>query len=143
MEQPPKLVGPGPVVMVDDSQDDLVIAQRCYKRSKLDRTFLSLGGGTELIAYLEDVQKGDEPMPAIVLLDINMPDMNGFEALAAIRSHPAFHRLPVIMMLTNSDSPRDIDRSLELGASGLQQKPLRLRDYVTFFDSLQPTSAAA
>lgn len=143
MEQPPKLVGPGPVVMVDDSQDDLVIAQRCYKRSRLDREFVALGGGEDLIHYLERVQKRELTMPAIVLLDINMPDMNGFDALAEIRSRPTFEELPVIMMLTNSDSPRDIERSVELGASGLQQKPLRLRDYVTFFDSLAPTSAAA
>lgn len=143
MEQPPKLVGPGPVVMVDDSQDDLVIAQRCYKRSRLDHEFVTLGGGEELIHYLERVQTDELVMPAIVLLDINMPDMNGFEALAEIRRRPAFEELPIIMMLTNSDSPRDIERSLELGASGLQQKPLRLRDYVAFFDSLAPTSTAA
>lgn len=136
MPASPKLHGTGPVVMVDDSADDLVIAERCYRRSQLDNPFLTLSGGRALVEYIEAVDRGDRPLPAIVLLDINMPDMTGFEALAAIRAMPSFQTLPVIMMLTNSDSPRDTERSIALGASGLQTKPLRLHDYVAFFDGL-------
>lgn len=138
MHNSPRLHGTGPVVMVDDSADDLVIAERCYRRSHLPNTFMALPGGRALVEHIEAVDRGERPMPAIVLLDINMPDMTGFEALTAIRAMPSFSTLPVIMMLTNSDSPRDAEQSLALGASGLQTKPLRLRDYVAFFDGLAP-----
>ncbi|MCB9528707.1 MAG: response regulator [Myxococcales bacterium] len=136
MPSSPTLHGTGPVIMVDDSADDLVIAERCYRRSQLTHDFVTLSGGRALIEYIQAVDRGERPMPAIVLLDINMPDMTGFEALAAIRAMPPFAELPVIMMLTNSDSPRDTERSLALGASGLQTKPLRLQDYVAFFNGL-------
>lgn len=138
MQNRPKLHGTGPVVMVDDSADDLVIAERCYRRSHLANAFVTLSGGRALVEHIEAVDRGEQPMPAIVLLDINMPDMTGFEALVAIRAMPSFTTLPVIMMLSNSDSPRDAEQSLALGASGLQTKPLRLRDYVAFFDDLAP-----
>ncbi len=126
----------GPVVMVDDSPDDILIARRCHRKSGLPNAFLPLNGGLELLAHLEDVDAGRAPMPAVVLLDINMPDLNGFETLARVRGHAAFVEVPVIMMLTNSDDPRDVKRAIESGASGLQIKPTRVRDYVAFFDSL-------
>jgi CheY-like chemotaxis protein len=77
-------------------------------------------------------------MPAVVLLDINMPGLDGFEVLQRIREREAFAQLPVIMMLTNSDNPRDIERAAELGANGFQTKPATMKEYVRFFDSLAP-----
>lgn len=128
----------GPVVMVDDSPDDILIARRCYRRAGLSNPFVTLDGGTALLAHLEEVDAGTAPMPALVLLDINMPDLNGFEALSRVRAQPTFRELPVVMMLTNSDDPRDRDRAKEKGASGLQVKPTRVKDYVAFFEGLAP-----
>lgn len=132
----PEPIDGGPIVMVDDSPDDILIARRCYRRAGLPNPFVTLDGGTALLALLDEVEVGEAPMPALVLLDINMPDINGFEALAKVRAKAAFRELPVVMMLTNSDDPRDRDRALENGASGLQIKPTRVKDYVAFFASL-------
>lgn len=126
----------GPIVMVDDSADDILIARRCHRKSGLTNAFVALDGGLELLAYLDEVEGGAEPMPAVVLLDINMPDLNGFEVLARVRGRSAFTNVPVIMMLTNSDDPRDVRRAVDGGASGLQVKPTRVREYVAFFGSL-------
>ncbi len=128
----------GPIVMVDDSPDDILIARRCYRRAGLHNPFVTLDGGTALLAHLDEVDAGVAPMPALVLLDINMPDMNGFEALSRVREKAAFRELPVVMMLTNSDDPHDRERARQKGASGLQIKPTRVVDYVGFFKSLAP-----
>jgi len=126
----------GPVVLVDDSADDILIARRCYRRSGLSNPFITFDGGRALLAYLDSVALGEASMPALLLLDINMPDIDGFESLRTIRSREPFRELPVVMMLTNSDDPRDRDRAAEAGASGLQVKPTRMKDYVEFFASL-------
>lgn len=126
----------GPIVMVDDSEDDIVIAQRCHRRAGLRNPFVALPGGQPLLDHLAQVEAGRAPMPALVLLDINMPDISGFEVLHKIRSNDTFRQVPVVMMLTNSDDPEDIRRAKEGGASGLQVKPTRVKDYVAFFESL-------
>lgn len=134
------MIGPltdaGPVLIVDDSESDVIVATGCYRRSKLDRELVVLTSGKELLDHLDGVLAGEREMPAVVLLDINMPGIDGFETLERIRSRPQFVNVPVILMLTNSDSPRDVERAKECGADGFQVKPLRMRDYVAFFDSL-------
>lgn len=122
--------------MVDDNPDDRMVAERCYRRSRHKLPFLQLTSGDALLEYLEGVASGERPMPALVLLDINMPGLNGFEALEQVRQQEIFREVPVVMMLTNSDNPDDIRRSRELGASDFFVKPMRLADYVQFFENL-------
>jgi CheY-like chemotaxis protein len=124
--------------MVDDSESDAFLARKCYERSKLDRPLVYLSSGQALIEYLDEVSAGTKTMPALVLLDINMPNKSGFEALTEIRANSEFKDVPIIAMLTNSDDPRDADKSAELGADGFFTKPSDIAAYVAFFDSLAP-----
>jgi CheY-like chemotaxis protein len=75
-------------------------------------------------------------MPAIVLLDINMPGLNGFEVLRSIRSRSEFEKLPVIVMLSGSENSRDAETALSLGANRFCTKPYDINAYTAFFDSL-------
>lgn len=126
-----------PIIIVDDNDGDRYIASRYYEKSDLQRPFVPMTEGQALLAYLDAVEGGQEPMPALILLDINMPGMDGFEVLAEVRSRPMFRAAPpVIMMLTNSDNPYDISKAKELGANGFQTKPLWMDDYIAFFNSL-------
>jgi CheY-like chemotaxis protein len=131
-----------PIIMVDDNEGDLYIAERYYEKSKLSNPFMLMRDGPSLLDYLISVEAGREPMPVLVLLDINMPGMDGFEVLSEVRSRRTFSDMPVIMMLTNSDNPRDVERSEELGADGFQTKPMRMEDYLTFFNELAGGEAA-
>jgi CheY-like chemotaxis protein len=133
-----KASGAGPIIMVDDSESDAFLARKCYERSKLDRVFLTLRSGEALIEYLEGVHAGTNAMPALVLLDINMPGKSGFETLAEIRAVSDFADMPIITMLTTSDDPRDANKSAELGADGFFTKPSDIADYIGFFDRLAP-----
>src|SRR4029077_15922127 len=113
----------GPVIMVDDNDSDIVLARFCYQDAKVPNPFLGMHSGSELLDYLESVVANRAVMPAIVLLDINMPGMSGFEVLARMRARAEFRRMPIIMMLTHSDYPEDEARAHELGADGFQTKP--------------------
>ncbi len=136
-----------PLVMVDDNIDDIAIARECYADADISNPFLCLNGGQELIDYLRSVDEGQSMMPALVLLDINMPGMSGFEALRKIRRQEQFNVVPIIMMLTNSDNPRDIEVSRMFGANGFQTKFSDISRYIGFFQSLAdgqlPSAAGA
>lgn len=125
-----------PIVMVDDEALDRESVQRYLGRSRLENPFLGFEGGEDFLAYLDDAETGSEPIPALVLLDINMPRMNGFEVLAAVRNIERFRHVPIITMLTSSTDQRDIDRTSEMGANEYMVKPYRPREYQDFFDSL-------
>lgn len=129
---------PYDVVMVDDNEDELYIASMCYKRSSLTNPWRTFDSGKKFIAFLELVKTGTHPMPALVLLDINMPEMNGFEVLNNVRTDPCFTALPVCMMFTNSGNPRDVQLSQQGGANGFKTKPESLTEYVALFNSLLP-----
>ena len=124
-----------PIIMVDDNEADRVIAERCYHKSMLQNPFMTFSEGTEFLAYMDSVLIHEALMPALVLLDLNMPKLDGFELLGFIRQHSEFSHVPILVMLTNSNNPKDLMRSTEMGANGFQVKPLHVADYVTFFNS--------
>lgn len=124
------------IIMMDDSETDLHLAERCYRRSKLENPWLGFCEQEELFDYLEAVKEGREAMPALVLLDINMPDLNGFEMIERIRKDAFFAELPMFLMFTHSDRSSDRERASAAGASGYWVKPADLEEYVELFDRL-------
>jgi CheY-like chemotaxis protein len=127
---------PNPVIMVDDNEADLYIVRRYYEKSKFSNQFLAMMDGPTLLDYLDSVESDRDPVPALVLLDLNMPGMDGFEVLSQIRKRSPFKQKPDILILTNSENPSDMERARELGADGFQTKPMRMEKYLTFFNEL-------
>lgn len=131
-----KLKNEHEIVMVDDSDADLHLARRCLFHSKVKNRFVALTSAEDLFSYLDEVKERKLVLPALVLLDLHLPVIDGHEALQKIRSDACFKDLPLVAMLTHSSNKRDIDRSLSNGASSYMVKPLSLADYIAFFDSL-------
>lgn len=125
------------IIVVDDSVEDIEILARCLERSTLvDSCELkSFTSGPSFLEHLGRVEAGAEPMPSIVLLDINMPVMDGYETLTRLRATVEFRQLPVVMFVTNPDRRADLDRATELNATTVV-KFSRLADGVGFFDNL-------
>lgn len=131
-----KLSSAGPVVMVDDNGGDIFFVERCFDASKVDNPFLSFRRGQEFLAMLEQVKAGQKPMPALVLLDLNMPGMNGLDVLSTVRADPFFNVMPIFCVLTSSRDPRDKERAESLRVSGFFTKAATMEEYITFFDAL-------
>ena len=126
----------GPIAMVDDNPADLLLARTCFELSKLTNPWLEFEGGQHLLQHLERAKHGESTLPALVLLDINMPQMNGFQVLERVRSDPYYRDVPIFCMLTGSGESRDRDRATQRGASGFVVKPDSVAELVGFFRSL-------
>lgn len=127
------------ILIVDDSQNDALLMRVVFERAGFGQWLRFAHDGGEAIAYLRgDGDFGDRrrfPLPAVVLLDLNMPRKNGFEVLAWIRRQPALQRLRV-HILSASSRLEDIQRTRELGATSYLLKPRNLDGLQRLAESL-------
>jgi len=114
------------ILLVDDSENDALLMRTVFENAGLAEPLRYARNGAELIAYLHgDEGYGDRrrfPLPTVVLLDLNMPGMNGFEVLEWIRQQPDLKRLRVYI-LSASSRDEDIQRAYALGANSYLVKP--------------------
>lgn len=114
-------------VIADDDPDDRMMIREALTEGRVGNELHEVIDGTDLLAYLRREGKygnlGDTPCPALVLLDLNMPRMDGREALREMKSDPRLRAIPVVV-LTTSQSEDDIAVSYDAGASSYVTKPV-------------------
>ena len=117
------------VLLVDDSEDDATLARIVFERAGFVEPLRIAHDGEEAIAYLRGdgpfADRRKFPLPAAVLLDLNLPRQNGFEVLAWIRQQPEHRRLRVYV-LSASSRAEDIQQAYDLGANSYLVKPSTL-----------------
>lgn len=115
------------VLMAEDDEHDVMATKRAWKSNKMANPLYIVNDGEECLDYL--YRRGayrdpaSSPAPGILLLDINMPKMDGLETLKAIRESNEFRHLPVIM-LTTSQAEEDRVKSYALGVNAYIVKPI-------------------
>lgn len=115
------------VLMAEDDEHDIIATKRAWKANRMANPLHIVNNGEECLDYLE--RRGayadplSSPRPGILLLDLNMPRMDGLETLQHIRNSGQFHSLPVVI-LTTSKAEEDRVRSYELGANAYIVKPI-------------------
>jgi len=114
------------VLLAEDDLDDVLLTQIAFEKARLANPLQVVRDGEEVLAYLKgEGQFGNRdryPFPILLLLDLNMPKINGFEVLEWLKNHPVFHRMPVAIM-TSSDHDPDATKAFELGADSYLIKP--------------------
>jgi len=115
------------ILMADDDEDDRLLAREALAEARVPGDFRSVPDGERLLDYLYQREQYADPVraprPGLVLLDLNMPRMDGREALRRIRADPAFRSLPVVVM-TTSRAASDVARGYESGANTVITKPV-------------------
>lgn len=127
------------ILLVDDSEDDVVIAQRAFKKGRiLNNLYIARSGQEALDFIYHEGKYKDEtiPTPGLILLDINMPNMNGFQVLEKLKADPKYRIIPVIM-LTISDRDEDIVRSYTNGAVSYITKPIGFEAFVKIIEQFE------
>lgn len=119
----------GVVLIVDDDDDDVELMRLAFEKAKAPCGLMSVRDGDEAIKYLSGEDKYADrkmfPMPLLVLLDLNMPRLNGFEVLAWIKNNTQ-STFPLVITLSYSHLESDIRRAYELGTSAFVAKPVDL-----------------
>ena len=122
------------VLIVDDNPDDIELMKLAFEKAKAPCGLISVPDGAEAIRYLSgDGDYADRkmfPMPLLVLLDLNMPRVNGFDVLSWIQKN-ATSRFPLVLTLSYSHLESDIRRAYELGTSAYVAKPVDLDSSVS------------
>ncbi len=116
------------IVMVDDNPDEIFLTRRLVRRDGIINNFVSEKKPERLLDTLGELRSiGVEPQKLIVLLDINMPRMDGFQTLRRIRQSADFKDVPVFM-LSASDNEADVMEAMSQGANGYLVKPFQGED---------------
>lgn len=106
------------VLLVDDDEEALLLLRKLFEKAKVPNPILAFRDGADAIDYLKPAcaAVGDQVRNiAVMLLDIKMPRLSGFDVLAWVRAQPRLKNLPVVMLST-SDEPKDIESANALGA---------------------------
>jgi CheY-like chemotaxis protein len=118
-----------PILVVEDSDDQVFILQLGFKKAEILDQVQVASTGEEAIAYLAGTGRYSDwdqyPLPSMVLLDLKLPGISGFEVLKWIRQQPSLKTLRVAM-LTSSDMPQEIQHAYELGVNTFLTKPVDL-----------------
>ena len=112
------------ILMAEDDPDDRMLAKDAFEECRLVNALLFVENGEQLMDFLH--RRGaytDAPRPGLILLDLNMPIMDGREALALIKADPQFSSIPVIA-LTTSQAEEDVMRSYASGVNSYIVKPV-------------------
>lgn len=109
--------------LIDDDDGHALLVEESFRDAGLRNGFTRARDGVEGWQWLQEAEAGRRHGPGLVLLDIAMPGMDGFEVLENIKASPRLKTIPVIM-LTSTDHPREIQRSYALGASAYIIKPV-------------------
>ncbi len=121
---PEKLVN---ILLVEDDEVDIMNVQRAFKKNSIDNPLFIARNGLEA---LEMLRSGKVPFPQIIILDINMPKMNGIEFLKELRADEELKRASVYVM-TTSNEDSDIINAYNLNVAGYILKPLSFEKFVT------------
>jgi len=121
------------ILLVEDNPEDVLLLREAFRRNGFQFPLLVVSNGEQAVSYLKG--EGDYsdrtqfPVPSLILLDLKMPGMDGFQVLQWIRSHPEWRCLPVIVLTTSFYGP-DVERAYELGANSFLTKPVEFDQYV-------------
>ena len=131
--------GDGTIRLVEDNPDDEALTMRAFQRNKIGNPVVCVRDGQEALDWLfgEGAHAGRKPseLPAVVLLDLKLPKVDGLQVLRKVREHPAT-RLTPIVILTSSREDRDRLEGYSLGANSYIQKPVDFEQFVAAIHQL-------
>jgi CheY-like chemotaxis protein len=117
-----------PILIVEDNSMDVDLTVRAFKRSRIANPLQIARDGQQALDYIERWEAG-EPVPALILLDLKLPKVDGLDVLEAIKHHPQFATIPIVV-LTSSSVDSDVQTAYRRGANSYIVKPVDFEKFV-------------
>jgi len=124
-----------PILLVEDNPMDLDLTLRAFNKKKFSNTIQIARDGEEALAFFARWDAGD-PLPAVILLDINLPKVNGLEVLQKLKAHQVFRRIPVVV-LTSSRENSDLKTAYDLGVNSYIEKPVSFNKFIEVAEHIE------
>jgi CheY-like chemotaxis protein len=128
------------ILLAEDREDDILLIRKAFAKAYIQNPVHVVRDGEEAVAYLQGEGKysnrAEYPLPDLLLLDLKMPLMDGFEVLKWIREQPGLRALRIVV-LTSSDHIRDVNLAYQLGANSFLVKPFDFENFVEMSKFLQ------
>ncbi|GGI18188.1 response regulator [Oxalicibacterium faecigallinarum] len=127
-----------PILLVEDNPNDLELTLVALEKSKLANDVIVIRDGGEALQYLngtDDYKDRPAGNPAVILLDLKLPKVDGLEVLRHVRESPVLKSIPVVM-LTSSKEEQDLVRSYELGVNAYVVKPVDFQEFIKAISDL-------
>ncbi len=119
-----------PILLVEDNPDDIMITKRAFAKGRILNKLFVAENGEEAIEFLRKRGKyKDAPTPTLVLLDLKMPKMNGFDVLEQIKGDKELKSIPIVV-LTSSERDKDIEKAYKLGCNSYIVKPVSFENFI-------------
>ena len=126
-----------PVLLVEDNPVDILTISKAWKIAGIKNKLHVVKNGEEALQFLFRKEKHENvPMVCLILLDLNMPKMNGFEILKTIRENDGLKNIPIII-LTSSSRDKDIKRAYQLGCNSYIMKPSKYKSFVEIISMIK------
>jgi CheY-like chemotaxis protein len=124
---------PVTILLVEDDDGHARLLEKNLRRAGMINRLLRVADGQQAVDYVMRTPPYDDaerfPLPSIVLLDVCMPRLDGFQVLAHLKQDPGLMTIPVIM-LTSTDNQKEIDRAYEMGANSYVVKPVEVESFI-------------
>lgn len=114
-----------PILLIEDDDVDILSLKRAFRELTISNPLKSVTNGEDALSYL--INKNNE-LPGLIILDMNMPRMNGIELLKQLKSSPVFKLIPVIILTTSSNSS-DVKNAYESQVAGYMIKPIDFDEF--------------
>jgi two-component system, response regulator len=124
-----------PILVVEDCDEDYDTLIHAFRKTGIKSDIYHASSGDECLAILHNKFSMNVVQPSLILLDLNMPGMDGRETLHAIKSDNTFKNIPVVVFTTSSN-PRDITKCYEYGANAYHVKPIQYPDHIRILEAI-------
>ena len=133
--QNPSIDRPAKILLVEDNPVDIDLTQRAFRKQNINCTLQIAKDGEEACNALERWEKGEDEPPMIILLDLKMPRMNGFDFLKVIKQSSSSRNIPTIV-LTSSNEEMDILNAYQSGANSYLLKPIEYGQFLSLIQTV-------
>lgn len=116
------------ILLIEDNEGDVILTKRAFKQAKFLNNLSVVKSGEKALDFIKSANESDSPLPDLIILDLNLPGMDGQEVLSVIKNSEETKHIPVIV-LSSSKAQQDVVKSYSLHANAYMLKPVSLEGF--------------